>query len=236
MPSRIDTPRIIQPGRRPSRWWWLFALVVIGALAWKMFEFGQEKAGRDAKARDTEITLLKERIETLEQERDVLRAASARHERASQIDQAAVSTVRAELTALQEERSALRQQLEFYKSLVSGSVNLLQITELSLSKGGKGSRFRYAFTVSKRAKGKQRVTGNVLLSVVGQLKGESTELDATALGLEKKAQRMGFRHFQKFEGELKLPAGFIPKKLRVQVKPKGKDFEQFERTFGWQAG
>ena len=59
---------------------------------------------------------------------------------------------------------------------------------------------------------------------------------AEELGLEKGGLSMGFMHFQKFEGELKLPVGFIPKELRVQVKPKGKQFKAFEDTFKWQVG
>jgi hypothetical protein len=234
MRNRFHTPRIVQPGSGHSLWLWLLALVVAGVLSWKMFEFGLERAGYQTEARDTEVALLEQRIESLQRERDELRAAAARYERASQIDQSAVSKVREDLAALQEERSELRQEVEFLKSLVSGSVSLLQITDMSLSKQDSGDGYRVAFTLSKRAKGKKRVSGKVLLSVAGQLEGEPTVLKGKELGLETDSQKMGFMHFQQVEAELKLPVGFIPKEVRIEVQPKGKEFKAFDESFEWQ--
>jgi hypothetical protein len=236
MPSHFHTPRIVQPGFQHSIWWWLLVLVLAGLLSWKAFEYGRERAGFDSEASDTQVALLEKRIQALQEERDELRAAAARYQRSSQIDQSAVAAVREELTGLQEERAELRQQLEFYKSLVSGSMALLQVTDMSLSKQEAGNAYRYTFTVSKRAKDKKRVGGTVLLSVSGQLKGESAELTAKELGLESDSFRMGFMHFQKFEGELKLPVGFIPKAVRVLVKPKGKKLKSVEQSFDWAVG
>jgi len=236
MRGSFETPRIVQPGGRRTGLLWLLALVVAAALSWKIFEFGRERGGFDAGARDTEVALLEKRIETLQKERDELRALVARHQRSSQIDRAAVKVAQADLTALQEERSELRQQLEFYKSLVSGSVALLQITDLSLNKQESGNTYSYVFTVSKRAKDKERVTGSVVLSVAGQLKGEASEIGASKLGLENDSFRMGFRHFQTFEGELTLPVGFIPREVLIEVKPKGKKHKSFEQSFKWVVG
>jgi len=236
MSNRFHTPRIVQPGSRHNMWVWLLALAVGLFLSWKVFEFGRERAGFDTEASDTQVELLEERIESLQKERDELRAAAARFERASQIDRAAVASVREELNALQEERSSLRKEVEFLKSLVSGSVSLLQVTDLSLSKQEKGNAYRFAFTLSKRAKDKIRVSGKLVLSVAGQLKGEAAVLKGKELGLEADSERMGFVHFQHVEGELKLPVGFIPKEVRVEVKPKGKQFKAFDQSFDWQVG
>jgi hypothetical protein len=208
-------------------------LAAVAVLAWKMFDFGRQSAGFDSAARDTQVALLEERIAALQAERDQLRAAAARFERSSQIDQSAVSSVQAQLKALQDERSALRQEVEFLKSLVSGDITALQLSELSLHKDDAGAGYRFAFTVSKRAKDDDRVQGAVDVHLSGQLKGEVRTLDSKALGIDAKDLRMGFNHFQKFEGPMQLPVGFIPKELLVEVKPNGKKFKPFEQTFEW---
>jgi len=233
--SRFQTPEIVQPGSRRFLWVWVLLLAAVAVLAWKMFEFGRASAGFDSAARDTQVELLEERIAALQAERDQLRAAAAKFERASQIDQSAVASVQAQLKALQDERSALRQEVEFLKSLVSGDITALQLSDLSLRKedGDEGAGYRFAFTISKRAKDDDRVQGTVSVLLSGQLQGEAKTLDSKALGIDAKDLRMGFNHFQKFAGALRLPVGFIPRELQVAVKPKGKKFKAFEQTFEW---
>ena len=231
--SKFHTPQIVQPGNRRFLWVWALVLAAVAVLGWKMFEFGQERAGFNAAARDTQVELLEERIAALQVELDQARAAAAKFERASQIDQSAVATVQAELKALQDERSALRQEVEFLKSLVSGDITALQLSDLTLGKTEDGAGYAFAFTLSKRAKDRDRVQGVLELAVLGQLKGESATLDSKALGIDSKDLKMGFNHFQEFQGQLQLPVGFIPKELQVEVKPKGKKFKPFEQSFEW---
>lgn len=234
MSNQFHTPRIVQPGSRSPIWLWLWLLVavVLGVIAWKIFDYGRHQGGFDSRARDTQVELLEERISALQKERDQLRLDAAKFERAAQIDESAVSTVQAELEGLEENNAALQQQVDFLKSLLSGDISMLQLNDLELSKQEGGNSYRYAFTLSKRTKDKQKVRGQVKLSVAGQLKGKAKELGGGELGIGK-GLKMGFSHFQKFEGELKLPVGFIPRELRVKVKPGGKKIKSFEQSFEW---
>ena len=45
--------------------------------------------------------------------------------------------------------------------------------------------------------------------------------------------KMGFRHFQKFEGSLELPEGFVPSELVVLGEPANKNFKSFEHRAHW---
>ena len=229
----IATPRIVQPGSHNVLWLWALFAVLAAALSWKAFDYGRQRAGFDAAASERELSHLQQRIVSLEQERDELRLSAARFERSSQIDQTAVDTVQAELKSLQDERAALRQEVEFLKSLVSGDVTMLQLTELVLDKQEQGNAYTLSFSVSKRAEGNKRVRGTVELVLVGQLKGAPAELSAADLGVDPKLLAMGFVHFQNYEIPLTLPVGFIPRELIVKVKPKGSKFKPFEQTQAW---
>ncbi len=52
-PTRVITPRIVQPGEGGGRpWLWLLFLVALAAWSWQVFEFGRQQAGFDAGRND----------------------------------------------------------------------------------------------------------------------------------------------------------------------------------------
>jgi hypothetical protein len=48
-----------------------------------------------------------------------------------------------------------------------------------------------------------------------------------------KSLKMRFRYFQNLEGKLKLPSGFTPRKLIIEVRPENKKFEPVTETYDW---
>ena len=42
-----------------------------------------------------------------------------------------------------------------------------------------------------------------------------------------------FTQFQAFSGELMLPDGFVPELITVAVKPKNKQFRQYQKDIVW---
>ena len=230
---RIQAPRIVQPGRRNGSWWWLLMLMLAGLLAWQAFDYGRKRAGYDSEECSSELLELEVRVVKLEREREQLRQEAARFERSAQIDQAAVQTVQGDLKSLQEERSQLRQEVEFLKSMVSGDAAALQLTEFQLVDLNKERRYRFSFTVSKRGGDKKRLRGQASISVVGERDGKELELDESQLGIAEKDMVLGFMNFQKLEGELTLPDGFVPAELNVAIKPGDSTFKALERSFPW---
>ena len=78
-PTRVVTPRIVQPGEGGARTWlWFLFLLALTALSWQVFEFGRQRAGFDTGRWNQRESALQQRIEELEEERDVLRASAAR--------------------------------------------------------------------------------------------------------------------------------------------------------------
>lgn len=234
MSKRFHTPRIVQPDGR--RVWIFFAVLVVASvvLAWFMFDYGRQSAGFFAEQRESETQKLRERIDTLLKERDTLRLNAAKFQRAGQIDQAAVQAVQDEILSLQQDRAKLQKEVEFLKSLLSGDVTMLQLKDFALQPLTEANQYQYTFTLSKRAKGTEKVRGRVDIRVAGELDGKPKELDIKALGVPRKQLVMGFNHFQKFEGKLTLPAGFVAKSMTVLIKPKGKRFKAFDQNFAWE--
>jgi hypothetical protein len=232
--GRIRTPRIVQPGKRAGLGCcWVLGILLLASWAWYAIESSQMYLEPIFAERDAQIAGLQDHIALLEKERDELRLRAAQYERSSQVDKSAVKLAQNDLKKLQEQRASLHQEVEFLKSLVSGDVTVLQLTDFKLRKLAKDRSYHYSLTVSKRAKGHERVQGKLALKVIGKLKGKPAELTMAKLGIDPQDLVMGFNFFQQFKGDLILPTSFKPEKIWLKVQPTGKTFETFERTFAW---
>jgi len=230
---QFRTPRIVQAGRR-GVWRWLLGAVALAGVAWLAYRQGQQHAGYHVNASEAEIEALQARIGELREECEQQRELVARYQRASQIDRAAAKEVREALRVAQEEQAKLRKQVTVLNSLISGKVTALEVSAVKLVRLGESNEYAFGFLVSKRDKGGERVSGRLKLRLSGLLDGKAVVLDEKRLGIAQ-GLKMGFKHFQRFDGKLKLPVGFIPRELVIKGYPDGKKFKSFEKRIKWQA-
>ncbi len=234
-PIRVTTPRIIQPGEGRGRpWLWLLLLFALGVWSWQVFQFGQQRAGLDVGQSGQLEERLNQRIAELEAERDALRAAAARFERAGQIDRAAAAGVKSEVRALQEERAELKREVAFLKTLVSGSEGKdLKLEDFRLTEAGERD-YLLEVTLAKGTEDPATVSGQVILRVKGKTDGRSKTLGMGTL-TNGKRDNIGirFKNFQKLKTQLQLPSGFEPSVIEVGVTTDGKAFKSFEQAFDW---
>ncbi|MDM3872597.1 hypothetical protein QSV34_14685 [Porticoccus sp. W117] len=154
----------------------------------------------------------------------------------SQVDSAALETVRVELSRLQGELAESREQLRLYRNLLQkeGVAQGLIINGFDLYRTDTGE-LEYQLIVQQRA-GKLKtvkVTASVqVLGVIGDdsktfsLKELDSEQDKDTLALE-------FRYFTIHQGVLQLPDGFEPQNVLVQVWPAGQAKKKVEQEFQW---
>ncbi len=230
--KHFQTPKIVHPGEGRSRLFWLLPLALVATPAWFAYQYGLQRSGYLPGYVEIGEGGIVQRVQELQAEVDRQRELAARFERASQIDRLAAEQVREELMMLQKERADLLKKVALLDSLVSGEMTALQVSQIELTREGEGSRYRFSFLVSKRAKGDEKVRGKVRLAVSGELKGEQSTLSSKKLGIPE-GMKMGFRHFQKFEGSLELPEGFVPSELVVLGEPANKNFKSFEHRAQW---
>jgi len=233
-PARVVTPRIVQPRSGPRTWLWLLFLAALAAWSWQVYDFGRQQGGFRAEARDQVEADLLARIARLEQEREALRAAAARFERAGQIDRAAADGVKSQVLALEEERAELRRQVAFLKTLVSGGEGaMLVLDDHNLTRVGERS-YRFEVTLSKETDDDETVVGQVLIRIAGEADGATRKLDMEAF-TDGKRTNIGikFRNYQKLRADIELPDGFEPASIEVAVKPDGKSFKALEQAYDW---
>ena len=232
-PTKIITPRIVQPGGGGRTWMWMLFLVVLGVWSWQVFEFGRQRAGLNVGQRDEVEDRLRERIVELEEERDELRQAAARYERSGQIDRAAAEGVQSEVKTLQEERAELKREVAFLKTLVSGGSSKLALGDDRLTRLDDGT-FQFEVTLSKQTEDGTTVAGQAVIRIKGRQDGIEKTLDMQAITAGRRTNiGIKFKNFQKLKTEIKVPSEFEPSAIEVSVRPEGNQFKSFEQVYDW---
>ncbi|NND59449.1 MAG: hypothetical protein HKN49_04200 [Gammaproteobacteria bacterium] len=228
---------VVKP-HRPRRarvvWLTLSLAAVLGGFI--LYEYGQYRGGFNQRAADQQAAALNARIVALNTENDRLRQRIATLETSLQVDHEAYDKVENTLADLQAEIQAQREELAFYRGIVSppDGATGLQIREMELTEGPQASLYRVRLVLVQASRHDRRVSGVVSLSVEGARNGAPVTYsladlspgDNTPLGFS-------FRYFQDLEQELVLPEGFVPDRVNVEVSPRGRRAQVIRRSFDW---
>lgn len=215
----------------------LFLVIAFAGSSYWLFQHAQERAGFDRQSAVTLRHELEERLDNLSGENERLRARLAVLERASQIDRESNTKVRDRVKELQDENLELKQELAFYRGIVSPEDRKagLKIQSFQLSRGQAPGEFRYKLILTQVLKNDKVAQGSVALAVSGVLNGRPEQLPLSKLS-QSNSDRLAFKFkfFQNFEGDIRLPEGFRPEAVHLSVTPSGKGLDKLEERLDWQ--
>jgi len=170
----------------------------------------------------------------LSQENVDFKARIAILERSRQIDGKAYGDVDQHLKRLQGEILALREELAFYRGIVSSNeARGVFIHTLVLEREGNTDAYRYSLVLTRNMRNGKVVSGTVDLSVSGELNGELKQLSREEMVTGAPVLAFEFKYFQRLEGRLRLPKDFVPHRVYVQVHTPGSRPPKVEKTFDW---
>ena len=234
---KVNGSLVVRP-HRPWRWVLVLVLlpVVVAMVAMGALEYGRLQAGEEyvgLKARNAE---LEARLAAVEAEGVALRERAVVVERGAQVDRQAYQEVRRGLDQLQREIADLTEELAFYRSIISPerAEPGLRVQNLRITPGGE-RLYRYRLVLTQVLNHDHRAEGVVEITLEGFKDGAAESYPFDALGGERDP-RFGFKYFQNIEGDIRLPEGFTPSRVVVEVKPKGKRVKAFSRGFDWPEG
>ncbi|MCP4331595.1 MAG: hypothetical protein GY785_02975 [Gammaproteobacteria bacterium] len=183
--------------------------------------------------RETLIT----RIDELESRNHKLVQKNAHLEGGSKIERQAYEHANQELIELQQELLAQKEELVFYRGIVSPSNAALGVNLQSFEVRKKKSQNQYSYKMilTKSGKSTRKVGGSTKVLIRGESKGSVSELNLFDLLLENssKGTKFAFRYFQVFEGDISLPEGFEPFEVKVGIVPTTKKVKAFSETISW---
>jgi hypothetical protein len=243
MPDREADPAMREPRfviyrRNPRRS--LFKLAVLVALfavaGYSVYRLGWRDAVRDAGRIAAERSELRKQVRGLESEKAEMRERVAILERAAQVERQAYSHVDRTLRNLQDQILDLKEELAFYRGIVASRRESrgLAIQSFKVQKDGNPGKYRYKLVLTRVEKNDKVLQGNVSLTVAGEQDGSFKRLNLADLsGQAEQEMELSFRYFQRLEGRLDLPEGFVPHRVLVRVKTSGRNGSQVEKTFDW---
>jgi len=139
------------------------------------------------------------------------------------------------LAEREEEVAGLRADVAFYERLVgsTGQRKGLSVHDVELRRDSDGS-WRYAAMLTQTLNRGAVSKGAFRLAIEGTRGRQLTRLDWADLLQDPKAapQRFEFRYFQRLEGSLVLPRGFVPGRVIAQVKA-DRGGVAVEQAFAW---
>ncbi len=210
--------------------------------AWGIFEYGRYRAGYDRVVFNDIRQRLEKSNAVFETELKKLRKEKLDLEQTMRIENQAYGQVRKDLVSLQEELLELKEELAFYRGIISpeDAERGLQIQNFSVTKGDEPHSWHYKLVLTRVLKNRGTAKGTAELQVEG-VTTKSGEKKLLSLGQISappvKRLRYNFKYFQNLEGEIRLPSGFTPSRAILVLKPGGKgNRTRLKKIFDWPAG
>ncbi len=205
-------------------------LVIVGVYNVGLYQGGY--LSREANARQASMAA---DIANLQQDKSDLQGKIIMLTQTQAIDMQAYEEVRGSLKQLQEEILELRQEVEFYRGIVSPAERLagIAIQSFTVTPMAEEGLYHYELVLTQMLKNDKFVRGRVNIYVNGAQDGEPKKLQFQAISPNNSVKReLRFRYFQKMEGDVRLPQGFVPRDVVVEMVPKGR--KQITQAFSWE--
>ena len=219
---------------------WATRLVIVVLVAvggYLVYEFGRIQAGYDLVDAASERRAFEQHIDTLEDEISGLKEQVALLETHREIDREAYREVEASLTELQAKIQEQRDAIAFYRGIVSPADGNkgLRVQDMKLTRGKNEREYNIRLVLVQALKHDRKVSGNVNLSIEGDLDGVDTAFTYAEL-LPEEAEAtwaFSFRYFQDFNRQVVLPDGFTPQRVKVEVESRTRSISSIEESFAW---
>jgi hypothetical protein len=177
------------------------------------------------------------RIAELENRNHKLVQKNAHLEGGSKIERDAYELANEELARLQQELLTQKEELVFYRGIVSPKDAALSVNlqSFEVRKKNNQNQYSYKMILTKSGKSSQKVRGGTSVMIRGESDGSVNEFKISDLALENSptGTKFAFRYFQVFEGDIALPEGFVPFEVEIGVKPTTKKVKSFSETISW---
>lgn len=235
---------LVKP-HNPRRAWLMRSiyLVLLAGLCVLAYHVGQIRGGYQKRAAEDMIEAQSEQVNMLNARIDELLLENARLSSNMSIDATANKQVSQRLREYNEEILELKEELTFYRSLLTPA-DLepgLQILGMQLAQHddgnadeADGNTYSYKIVLTQRRNRFKFASGRLDLQLSGLQAGREVTLYAEDLIPDsKEALAFEFKNFQSLEGQLVVPAGFEPQTMLVSVMPKARGSKQVERSFEW---
>ncbi len=203
---------------------------VMLAAGW-IYNYGLSTAGFERSSAAQEQERLQAEIRRRTAENQELREALARAQRSVQMNETAFQELDQALKASAQEIVKLREELNFYRNIISppDKKSGLRIQSLFVEPAGATNQYRYKLVLIQALKHEQTINGSARFEITGVQNGQDAVVAIPAAS--DRSIKVNFKYFQDIEGEFELPQNFKPRRIKVNVTPNRG--AQVEESFAW---
>lgn len=203
---------------------------VVFVAGW-IYNYGLSTAGFERSTAVLKQEQLQAEIRRWTTETAELREQLARAQRSVQMSETAFQELDRALKASAQEIVKLREELNFYRNIISpvDKKSGLRIQNLLVEPAGPANQYRYKLVLIQALKHEQTINGSARFEITGVQDGQDKVISIPGSG--DRPVKVSFKYFQDIEGEFELPKNFKPRRVKVNVTPtRG---TQVEESFAW---
>ena len=222
-------------------WYWrtlaaVAAVVALVAGGWILAQsFGGDATMARADA-ERELARLQSALDRQAAELAELRSRAAQSDRNVQIDGAAAADLAKQVKTLTFENAALKEDLAFFQSLMSGSggrEGSLSVNRFRLQPDGDAGEYRYQMLLVQNGPRAKAFQGRLQLVLDVRHEGRKVALVLPAEGdSDGRNFELRFKFFQRIEGTFRLKPGSVLKGMQVRVFENGARNPKLTQTLG----
>lgn len=241
---RPATTRLVVREHSPWRQWLIVGgvVAVVTLIAFGIYQYQMSSMPYDWKQLQGAQTRLESERDSLQQTIRDLRVKSELQaqrivmlERGSDVDEAARKEVQKELAAQQTKISKLKEQLAFYRGIVSPEQSSagLRVYQLAIHEDATHEGlYVYELVLIQALRHNRNVSGTAKVEIRGVKSGNSVSYKLADVATNgSNALTFQFKYFQKLDGAFRLPKGVIPTSVVVELD--GNSDAQVKSTYKW---
>ncbi len=212
-------------------------LVLVWALSvWSAYQYGLIEATGLFASEVEKSRLLSTRLTNATAKNRELRAQIAVLERTAQVDREAKTELVQEIRDLQEQAAELREEIAFYKSIISPAdgKNGLDVYNLEIMSAAQ-NLYHFKMILTQVGKSDSPAEGVVNMTIEGVLNGQAKSLGLSDVQVSKDPKlAYEFQYFQELSGSLELSEEFVPREVIVELTSnEGDKIENLVKRFDW---
>ena len=223
--------------KQHNPWKFWFGLLIVAMLLAMAFFAGQMQQALVLKGLKFERETFLLRIADLESMNEKLLRENAHLAGNSKVERDAYQLANQELVRLQQELLSQKEELAFYRGIVSPNDAVLGVNLQTFELRRKNSQNQYSYKIilTRSGKSNKKMQGSVSVLIRGEGSEGIGELKMTDLRLEDPGidTKFSFRYFQVFDGDIALPGDFEPFEVAISIKPSSKKLKSLTEIIMW---